>query len=88
MGRASSSAWQPDEPNPPRAGSQQEVGFYEIRLQGHLDPRWATRLEVLSLTHEGDGTTAIRVAPSTSPPYTARFTNPRPGPDTHFGGSL
>jgi hypothetical protein len=45
---------------PSGAGSQQEVGFYEIRLQGHLAPRWATRLEVLSLTNDGDGTTTIR----------------------------
>jgi hypothetical protein len=43
-------------------GSEREVGFYEIRLQGHLDQRWATRLEVSSLSHESDGTTAIRVA--------------------------
>ena len=42
------------------AGSQQEVGFYEIRLRGHLASRWTTRLEVLSLTNEGDGTTTIR----------------------------
>ena len=45
---------------PSGAGSQQEVGFYEIRLRGHLAPRWATRLEVLSLTNEDDGTTTIR----------------------------
>jgi hypothetical protein len=43
-------------------GSEREVGFYEIRLHGHLDQRWATRLEVSSLSHESDGTTAIRVA--------------------------
>jgi hypothetical protein len=45
---------------PSGAGSQKEVGFYEIRLRGHLAPRWATRLEVLSLTNEDDGTTTIR----------------------------
>ena len=45
---------------PSGAGSQQEVGFYEIRLRGHLAPHWAARLEVLSLTNEGDGTTTIR----------------------------
>lgn len=33
---------------------------YEIRLRGHLDPRWATRLAVPSLTHETDGTTTLR----------------------------
>ena len=45
---------------PSGASSQQEVGFYEIRLRGHLAPRWASQLEVLSLTNEGDGTTIIR----------------------------
>jgi hypothetical protein len=47
-------------PTPSGAGSQQEVGSYEIRLRGHLAPRWASRLEALSLTNEGDGTTTIR----------------------------
>jgi hypothetical protein len=36
--------------------------LYEIRLEGHLDPRWATRLEVSSISREDDGTTALRVA--------------------------
>jgi hypothetical protein len=36
-----------------------ESGSYEIRLRGHLDPRWAVRLAVPSLTHEGDGTTTL-----------------------------
>jgi hypothetical protein len=45
---------------PSGASSQQEVGVYEIRLRGHLAPRWASQLEVLSLTNEGDGTTTIR----------------------------
>ena len=31
--------------------------WYEIRLQGHLDPRWAGRLEGMNLTHHSDGTT-------------------------------
>jgi hypothetical protein len=47
---------------PSRAGSGREVGFYEIRLQGHLDPRWAARLEVSSISHDNEGTTALRVA--------------------------
>jgi hypothetical protein len=46
---------------PSGAGSEQAVGFYEISLQGHLDARWATRLEVSSLSHESNGTTALRV---------------------------
>jgi hypothetical protein len=32
---------------------------YEIRLQGHLDARWAAQFEGLSLTQERDGITAI-----------------------------
>lgn len=32
---------------------------YEVRLQGHLDPRWAARLDVPTLTHECDGTTTL-----------------------------
>ena len=34
-------------------------GRYEIRLKGHLDARWATWFDGLSLTHEGDGITVI-----------------------------
>jgi hypothetical protein len=33
---------------------------YEIRVQGHLAPRWAAWFDGLSLTAEGDGTTALR----------------------------
>jgi hypothetical protein len=44
---------------PSGVGGGPEVGFYEIRLQGHLDQRWETRLEVSSLSHESDGTTAL-----------------------------
>jgi hypothetical protein len=47
---------------PSGVGSAREVGYYEIRLRGRLDQRWATRLEVSSLSHESDGTTAFRVA--------------------------
>lgn len=36
-----------------------EGGSYEIRLQGHLDPRWAAWFDGLSLTHQSDGTTLI-----------------------------
>jgi hypothetical protein len=46
---------------PSGAGSGREAGFYEIRLRGLLGPRWANRLEVSSLSHESDGTTALRV---------------------------
>ena len=37
-----------------------DPGRYEIRLQGHLDPRWAAWLDGLRLTHERDGTTLLR----------------------------
>ena len=33
---------------------------YEIRLQGHLESRWAAWFDGLSLTYDGDGTTALR----------------------------
>ena len=36
-----------------------EAGWYEIRLKGRLDARWAAWFDGLSLTHEGDGTTVI-----------------------------
>ena len=32
---------------------------YEIRLRGHLDARWASRLSVPGLTQESDGTTTL-----------------------------
>ena len=33
---------------------------YEIRLKGHLEPRWAVWFDGLNLTQESDGTTVIR----------------------------
>ena len=36
-----------------------EPGRYQIRLKGHLDARWASRFEGLSLTHDSDGTTIL-----------------------------
>jgi hypothetical protein len=33
--------------------------WYEIRLQGHLDPRWATRFDGMTLTCSSDGTTRL-----------------------------
>ena len=40
------------------AGSP-EAGRYEIRLMGHLEPRWASWFGGLSLTAESDGSTVI-----------------------------
>jgi len=36
-----------------------EAGRYEIRLKGHLDNRWATWFDGLTLTTRNDGTTVI-----------------------------
>ena len=33
---------------------------YEVRLDGHLDQRWSTWFDGLTLTHEPDGTTTLR----------------------------
>ena len=33
--------------------------LHEIRVQGHLDQRWADWLEGLTVTHESDGTTTL-----------------------------
>lgn len=33
--------------------------LYEIRLQGHLDARWASWFDGLVLTNESDGSTVI-----------------------------
>lgn len=33
---------------------------YEIRLQGHLHPRWSAWFDGLTVTNEGNGTTLIR----------------------------
>lgn len=40
-------------------GNHNEAGWYEIRLKGHLDSRWAAWFDGLSLTHDSDGTTVI-----------------------------
>jgi hypothetical protein len=40
-------------------GKRHEAGRYEIRLKGHLDPRWAAWFDGLSLTTKSDGTTVI-----------------------------
>ena len=34
-------------------------GLYEIRLKGHLDARWADRVEGLAITLEEDGNTLL-----------------------------
>jgi len=32
---------------------------YEIRVQGHLDQRWSTWFDGLTITHEGDDVTVL-----------------------------
>ena len=41
-------------------GRRNGSGFYEIRLKGHLDPRWAVWFDGMSVTNDSDGTTALR----------------------------
>jgi hypothetical protein len=41
------------------AGRPQDSGRYEIRVKGHLDRRWATWFDGLTLTRGSDGTTVI-----------------------------
>ncbi|TDI84098.1 MAG: hypothetical protein E2O74_05625 [Chloroflexi bacterium] len=36
-----------------------EPELYEIRIEGHLDKRWADWFEGLTFTHESDGTTLL-----------------------------
>jgi len=38
---------------------QHEFDVHELRVQGHLDERWADWLEGLTLTHEDDDTTTL-----------------------------
>jgi hypothetical protein len=41
------------------AGHEQGAGRYEIRLKGHLGPRWAARFDGMTLTTRADGTTLL-----------------------------
>jgi hypothetical protein len=36
-----------------------DTARYEIRVAGHLAPRWAARLDGMTLTRRADGTTVI-----------------------------
>ena len=40
-------------------GRHHGPGWYEIRLKGRLDTRWAAWFDGLTLTHGSDGTTLI-----------------------------
>ena len=39
--------------------ADQEPGFYEIRLKGHLDDRWADWFDGLTITLEDNGHTLL-----------------------------
>jgi hypothetical protein len=41
------------------AEDQNKSGFYEIRIKGHLDQRWAAWFEGMTLTPENNGETLI-----------------------------
>lgn len=41
-------------------GSRHEGQQYELRLDGHLDQRWAAWFDGLTLTRRSDGTTVLR----------------------------
>jgi hypothetical protein len=46
--------------NDTRSPTRPQVpGEYAIRVAGHLDQRWATWFDGLTLTHHDDGTTVI-----------------------------
>ena len=47
-----------DGTKPTRAGDPTN-GWVEIRVQGHLEPRWSEWLDGLTLARNGDGTTVI-----------------------------
>jgi hypothetical protein len=40
-------------------GRPHDSGWYEIRLQGRLDPRWASWFDDMTLTTSTDGTTVL-----------------------------
>jgi hypothetical protein len=46
--------------NPTTTGRPHESGWYEIRLQGRLAPRWSAWFDGLTLTAGADGTTTLR----------------------------
>ena len=48
-----------DESSGASAGNDSSPLQYEIRIKGHLDPRWSAWFDGLSLTKESDGTTII-----------------------------
>jgi hypothetical protein len=46
---------------PSRAGNERGERNYQLRVQGHLDARWAAHLGAASLVNEHGGTTTVLV---------------------------
>lgn len=46
-------------PDATEDGRWDDAGQYEVRLKGHLDPRWSAWFDGLMLTEDSDGTTVI-----------------------------
>ena len=42
-----------------RSSHPDDLGRYEIRIEGHLDQRWAARFDGLSLRTDDDGTSVL-----------------------------
>jgi hypothetical protein len=45
--------------SPGTSARPDQAGWYEIRVQGHLDSRWSDWFDGLVLTREGSGTTLL-----------------------------
>lgn len=45
-------------------GRHDGSGCFEIRLAGHLAPRWIAWFDVVALTNEDDGTAVLRSPPT------------------------
>jgi hypothetical protein len=41
-------------------GTDRDAGWCQIRIQGHLDQRWTSWFDGLTLTHDADGTTLLQ----------------------------
>ena len=46
--------------NAPTVGPADDLPRYEIRLAGHLHPRWSAWFDHMCLTADADGTTVLR----------------------------
>ena len=42
------------------SGTDGGTGWCQIRIRGHLDQRWTSWFDGLTLTHDGDGTTLLQ----------------------------